>query len=99
MRVGVLTTSYPRDAEDAAGAFVAGFSRWLAANVGDVDVVCADAARPQASPIAPDGTSQCDTTASQPRARRFASINRCALKAAASAQRRRALSASGAPPR
>ncbi len=46
MRVGVLTTSYPRDAEDAAGAFVAGFSRWLAANVGDVDVVCADAARP-----------------------------------------------------
>lgn len=46
MRVGVLTTSYPRDADDAAGAFVAGFSRWLAANVGDVDVVCADAARP-----------------------------------------------------
>ena len=46
MRVGVLTTSYPRDAEDAAGAFVAGFSRWLATHVGDVDVVCADAARP-----------------------------------------------------
>jgi teichuronic acid biosynthesis glycosyltransferase TuaC len=46
VRVGVLTTSYPRDADDAAGAFVAGFSRWLAANVGDVDVVCADAARP-----------------------------------------------------
>lgn len=46
MRVGVLTTSYPRDADDAAGAFVAGFSRWLAAHVGDVDVVCADAARP-----------------------------------------------------
>ena len=46
MRVGVLTTSYPRDAGDAAGAFVAGFSRWLAAHVGDVDVVCADAARP-----------------------------------------------------
>lgn len=46
MRVGVLTTSYPRAADDAAGAFVAGFSRWLAANVGDVDVVCADEARP-----------------------------------------------------
>ena len=46
MRVGVLTTSYPRDAEDAAGAFVAGFSRWIAANVGDVEVVCADASRP-----------------------------------------------------
>jgi hypothetical protein len=46
VRVGVLTTSYPRDAGDAAGAFVAGFSRWLAANVGDVDVVCADDARP-----------------------------------------------------
>ena len=46
MRVGVLTTSYPRDAEDAAGAFVAGFSRWIAANVGDVEVVCADGSRP-----------------------------------------------------
>jgi glycosyltransferase involved in cell wall biosynthesis len=46
VRVGVLTTSYPRDADDAAGAFVAGFARWLVANVGDVDVVCADAARP-----------------------------------------------------
>jgi glycosyltransferase involved in cell wall biosynthesis len=46
VRVGVLTTSYPRDADDAAGAFVAGFSRWIAAHVGDVDVVCADAARP-----------------------------------------------------
>ena len=46
MRVGVLTTSYPRDADDAAGAFVAGFSRWIAAHVGDVDVVCADGARP-----------------------------------------------------
>jgi len=46
VRVGVLTTSYPRDAGDAAGAFVAGFSRWLAANVGDVDVVCADPGRP-----------------------------------------------------
>ncbi|MDB4967151.1 MAG: glycosyl transferase group 1 [Myxococcales bacterium] len=46
MRIGVLTTSYPRDDDDAAGAFVGGFARWLAANVGDVDVVCADANRP-----------------------------------------------------
>ena len=46
VRVGVLTTSYPRDEDDAAGAFVAGFARWLAANVGDVEVVCADEARP-----------------------------------------------------
>jgi teichuronic acid biosynthesis glycosyltransferase TuaC len=46
VRVGVLTTSYPRHEGDAAGGFVAGFARWLAANVGDVDVVCADAARP-----------------------------------------------------
>jgi len=46
VRVGVLTTSYPRDADDAAGTFVAGFSRWLAANVGDVDVVCAAPERP-----------------------------------------------------
>lgn len=46
MRVGVLTTSYPRHEGDAAGAFVAGFARWLGEHVGDVDVVCADAARP-----------------------------------------------------
>jgi glycosyltransferase involved in cell wall biosynthesis len=46
VRIGVLTTSYPRDADDAAGAFVAGFARWLAANVGDVEVVCAAAGRP-----------------------------------------------------
>jgi glycosyltransferase involved in cell wall biosynthesis len=46
VRVGVLTTSYPRDHDDAAGAFVAGFARWLAANVGDVDVVHAAPSRP-----------------------------------------------------
>lgn len=46
MRVGVLTTSYPRDADDAAGAFVAGFARWLAAHVGDVDVLHACPSRP-----------------------------------------------------
>ena len=46
VRVGVLTTSYPRDADDPAGAFVAGFARWLAANGGEVEVVCADARAP-----------------------------------------------------
>lgn len=46
MRIGVLTTSYPRHDGDAAGAFVAGFSGWLAAHVGDVDVICADGDRP-----------------------------------------------------
>jgi glycosyltransferase involved in cell wall biosynthesis len=46
VRVGVLTTSYPRDDDDPAGGFVAGFARWLAAHVGDVEVLCADAARP-----------------------------------------------------
>ena len=46
MRVGVLTTSYPASDDDAAGAFVGRFTRWLAAHVGDVDVVCADGARP-----------------------------------------------------
>jgi glycosyltransferase involved in cell wall biosynthesis len=42
VRIGVLTTSYPRGAGDPAGHFVAGFSRWLAANVGDVEVLCAE---------------------------------------------------------
>jgi glycosyltransferase involved in cell wall biosynthesis len=46
MRIGVLTTSYPRAEGDPAGAFVAGFTRWLAAQVGEVEVLCADEARP-----------------------------------------------------
>jgi glycosyltransferase involved in cell wall biosynthesis len=46
VRVGVLTTSYPRDRDDAAGAFVAGFARWLARHVGDVEVVCAGERQP-----------------------------------------------------
>jgi glycosyltransferase involved in cell wall biosynthesis len=45
VRVGVLTTSYPRDDEDPAGAFVAGFARWLADRV-EVEVLCADERRP-----------------------------------------------------
>lgn len=46
MRIGVLTTSYPRQADDPAGAFVAGFARWLASHVGEVEVLCADESRP-----------------------------------------------------
>ena len=46
MRIGVLTTSYPRSDDDPAGAFVAGFSRWLAAHVGDVEVIAADESSP-----------------------------------------------------
>lgn len=43
MKIGVLTTSYPRGPEDPAGHFVRGFCEWLAAEVGDVDVLaCAD---------------------------------------------------------
>jgi glycosyltransferase involved in cell wall biosynthesis len=45
MRVGVLTTSYPRTDDDPAGHFVAGFARWLAAHVGDVEVLCAAESR------------------------------------------------------
>jgi len=40
VRIGVLTTSYPRDGEDPAGAFVAGFTRWLAERA-EVEVLCA----------------------------------------------------------
>jgi glycosyltransferase involved in cell wall biosynthesis len=46
MRVGVLTTSWPRPDDEAAGGFVAGFARWLAAHVGDVEVLRADPRRP-----------------------------------------------------
>jgi glycosyltransferase involved in cell wall biosynthesis len=42
VRIGVLTTSYPRDEGDPAGHFVAGFARWLQANVGEVEVLCAE---------------------------------------------------------
>ncbi len=46
MRIGVLTTSYPRDDDDPAGGFVAGFARWLAATGAEVEVIAADARRP-----------------------------------------------------
>jgi glycosyltransferase involved in cell wall biosynthesis len=45
VRIGVLTTSYPRTDGDPAGGFVAGFARWLQRNVGDVEVLCAAAGR------------------------------------------------------
>jgi glycosyltransferase involved in cell wall biosynthesis len=45
VRVGVLTTSYPRHAGDSAGNFVAGFTRWLSQRA-DVEVLCADEKRP-----------------------------------------------------
>lgn len=41
MRVGVLTTSYPRDRDDWAGHFVRGFARWLHGCGHDVSVLCA----------------------------------------------------------
>jgi glycosyltransferase involved in cell wall biosynthesis len=44
MRIGVLTTSYPREAGDPAGEFVAGFARWLAQRA-EIEVICASGAR------------------------------------------------------
>lgn len=41
MRVGVVTTSYPREAGDPAGHFVAGFARWLTGQGAEVEVVAA----------------------------------------------------------
>jgi teichuronic acid biosynthesis glycosyltransferase TuaC len=41
MRIGVITTSYPRSHDDPAGSFVAASTRWLS-RYADVDVVCAD---------------------------------------------------------
>jgi glycosyltransferase involved in cell wall biosynthesis len=44
MRIGLLTTSFPRRAEDAAGAFVLGFARALAARSHQVDVLAPEPA-------------------------------------------------------
>ncbi len=41
MRIGVLTTSYPREPGDPAGGFVAGLARWLAGRGHAVEVVAA----------------------------------------------------------
>jgi glycosyltransferase involved in cell wall biosynthesis len=43
VRIGVLTTSYPRARGDAAGAFVAGMARFLASQGAEVEVCCAGA--------------------------------------------------------
>jgi len=40
-RIGVVTTSYPREEGDPAGAFVAGFARWLVEAGARVEVVAA----------------------------------------------------------
>lgn len=41
MRIGVVTTSYPRAPDDAAGNFVAAHVEWLLGRGHEVDVVCA----------------------------------------------------------
>ncbi len=43
MKIGVVTTSYPRGPGDPAGAFVAGLARWLAGRGHRVEVVAAGA--------------------------------------------------------
>src|SRR4051812_23730269 len=40
-RVGVVTTSYPREEGDPAGNFVEGFARWRAGRGANVEVVAA----------------------------------------------------------
>ena len=41
MRIGVVTTSYPREPGDPAGGFVAGFARWLRDAGATVEVIAA----------------------------------------------------------
>jgi teichuronic acid biosynthesis glycosyltransferase TuaC len=41
LKIGVLSTSYPRSDDDPAGHFVAGLNRYLSKYYGDVEVVCA----------------------------------------------------------
>lgn len=43
MHLGILTTSYPRDADDPAGGFVAGFNRFLLSQGHSIEVVAAGA--------------------------------------------------------
>jgi glycosyltransferase involved in cell wall biosynthesis len=47
MRLGVLSTSYPRAPGDPAGAFVAAFARWLAGRGHTVEVVAAGPGAPR----------------------------------------------------
>jgi len=51
MRVGIVTTSYPRSADDPAGTFVMGHARWLAAAGHEVDVVAAGDSNESTPPI------------------------------------------------
>lgn len=46
MRIGVVTTSYPRAHDDAAGCFVASHVDWLRRRGHEVEVICAADARP-----------------------------------------------------
>jgi len=41
VRIGVVTTSYPRDSTDPSGIFVAGLARWLSGEGARVEVVAA----------------------------------------------------------
>jgi glycosyltransferase involved in cell wall biosynthesis len=47
MRLGVLTTSYPRNNEDSAGLFVAQLAHWLANEGHRIDLLAPEGARPQ----------------------------------------------------
>ena len=46
MRIGVVTTSYPRTPSDPAGVFVAGLARWLARRGHKLEVIAAGAPSP-----------------------------------------------------
>lgn len=58
MRIGVITTSYPRLAEDPAGGFVRGLNLYLLGQGHQVEVIAAgepsEAGRPEAARPAPD---------------------------------------------
>jgi teichuronic acid biosynthesis glycosyltransferase TuaC len=53
MRIGVLTTSFPRDERDIAGAFVLGFARALVANGHALHVLAPEPPEAQAAPSWP----------------------------------------------
>ncbi len=50
MRIGLLTTSFPRHAEDVAGNFVLGFARALAARGHTIEVLAPEPAEPTTLP-------------------------------------------------
>lgn len=50
MRLGLLTTSFPRDGDDSAGAFVLGFARALAARGHTIEVLAPEPERAQLPP-------------------------------------------------